>query len=230
MGNSRYGLNIDNIRLTENSANLHKIISAITALDICISSEHHIPSSYKHGKILSSLFNYILNDERNKNLNQFVYDTFDCFRYNKHQIRIDLPKLDEYNNNDDGKLMDLIIYKLGGVIESADNEINMNNINMLKPQLFKIFPNIDYVYINTCNVYGDKEYVICLSQLLSLIVETSVNKVKILAFSKSNSSSSWINKLWNASSGSIIQSFTNKNFSIRYESQYHVEYLIIERN
>ena len=231
MGDTSNGLNIDSIRLMESSTNLHKVISAITALDICISSGPN-PSSYNHGKTLSSLFNYVLNDKLNKTLNQFIYDTFDCFRYNKRKIWIDLYELDKYNKRDDGKSVDLIIHNLCGVIRSEDNEINMNDINMLRPQLFKVFPNIDYIRISASNSRGTKDYIFCLSELLSLIEATSVNKVKIVTLKSASNDPqimkriAWTNKLWNASSRAIIESFANKNFNIGYEGIK----LIIDRN
>ena len=227
MGDTFCGLNIDSIRLMESSTNLHKLISAITALDNCISNGFNQPS-YNHGKTLSSLFNYVLNDKLNKKFNTFIYDTFDCFRYNKRKIWIDLYELDKYNKRDDGKLVDLIIHNLCGVVRSEDNEMDMNDINMLRPQLFKAFPNIEYIRIYASDKRGKKDYIFCLSELLSLIEATSVNKVEIVTFKSGypNAALTWTNKLWNVSSRVIIESFANKNFSIRYEGIK----LIIERN
>ena len=109
---SRYSLLIS-IMLMEISLNSEKVMSAITALNILVSSEKRdTPSTYKHSKIMSSLFNYILNDKLDRKFNQYIYRAIQVFTSYKQKIYINLNALDAYNMKDDRQFKSLIVNEL----------------------------------------------------------------------------------------------------------------------
>ena len=217
---SEYGLNINSIRLMETSLNLEKAISAITVLDVLISPGSEQPSSYKHGKVLTSLFDYILHDKLDKKLNEYIYNTFNLFAKNKQKIYIDFPKLDAYNKNEDGNLVNLLVDKIHAFDGNKEHGMNMDNINILRPEFFYVFPNINFVSITAWDMFEDGHYVFSLSELLSLIQDTKLNTVRI-------ESSEWMETLWESSSGIFIEMYAKKNFNIRMDGE---DILWIERN
>ena len=159
---TRLPLNINSIKVMETSSNLESVISAITALDILI-SDNDPPPTYNHGKTLSSLFNYLLNEKLDKKFNKYIYNTFKLFTASKQEIYIDLYELDDYNKNDDGKLVHLLVHELKAFDIFEEHEFRTDNVNLLRPQLFSIFPNIKYISIWPSN------YIFSLSAFLSLI-------------------------------------------------------------
>ena len=211
MGSS-WPVNIHSIKLMKTSLNLEKVISAITTLDILISDECSPPLTYFHGKILSSLFSYILNDKLDRNFDKYILKTFKLFITNKQKLDINLPQLYNYNKKDDGKLVNLIVNELtafSGYDEYQDCKMNMENINMARPQLFNIFKNVNYV-----SIYASNEFFLSLFELLSLIEGTIVHTVEIRA-------GNWINKLWESSSETFVEIFTNKNYNITMNENDH---------
>ena len=81
----------------------------------------------------------------------------------------------------------------------------MDNVNLLRPQLFSIFPNIKYISIWPSN------YIFSLSAFLSLIEYTTVNKVEITCWTSTN----WIKQLWASSSRTLMKTYAKKHFDIR---------------
>ena len=223
MGEGEYAgsLHIKSIRLMETSQNFEKVISAMTALDILI-SDVLLPSTYKHGKIISSLFNHILNDELDQKFNPYIIETFKLFAANKQKIYIDLCELDRYNKQDDGTLVNLIVNELkafGYFDEYSECEMNMGNINILKPQLFDIFKNVNYLEIHT-DIY--KGYLFSLTEFLSVIEDTTVNEVWIKG--------GFMKQLWQSSSAIFIETYAKKNFDISYPGGSNSGKIWIKRN
>ena len=213
-------LAINGIRLMETSSNLGKVISAIAALDVLIFDAFDIPSTYSHGKVISSIFNYILNDKLDEKFNKYIYQTFRLFSAQKQRFEIDLGRLDRYNEKDDGKLVNLIVNELQvfseyddyvGCDKYEEYKVNIENINIITPQLFDVFKNINHVYIKADyhvrgNVDVDKHYIFSLLKLLSVIEGTTVHTVEIEA--------EWIEKLWESSAEIFVEAYAKKRFII----------------
>ena len=223
---------IESIRLIEHALDLQKVISAITALDISI-SERRPPPSYKHCKSLSLLFNYILNGKLDKNINRYVYNTFNHFRRNKQKILIDLDMLDQYKKTQsDGKFLNLLLHKFQSFHSSEEYKLNMNNINILRPQFFEIFPNIEVIEIYASDMHGFRTYIFSLSELLSIIQGTAVDRVTVHIF-RIRQGQSWMEKLWASSQETFVRMYAKKNFVIKMDTEHdyvsHVE-VTIQRN
>ena len=198
---------------------LETAISAITALDILVSSPRAgIPSTYKHGKTVTALFDCILNDTLHEKFNKYIYDTFRLFASTKQKMYISLTRMNVYNEKDDGKLVNLIVNELKEFIPVTDYAMNMNNINILTPQLFNIFTNINYV-----NIEAHKNHLFSFSELLSLIEGTAIDEVCV--------NGNWIKEVWESSSEMFVEIYARKNFNIKMEKdQWGHDELIIKRN
>ena len=228
MGSTR-SLHINSIRLMETSLNLRKVISAITAFDFMISEGAIPPKTYFHGKMLSSLFNYILNDKLDKKWNKYILKTFKLFITNKKEIYIDLRKLHTYNEKDDGTLVSLIVNELktfSGYEDYMMNMENNENVNILTPQLLNIFDNINDVYIDTQDIFDEnKNYIFSLAELLSVIADTTVKTVRITGRRK------WMKKLWESSSGKLVKIYARKKFDISMDKNRHgQDFIMITRS
>ena len=223
MGNRRdhrsMRLDVYSIRLMETSLNLEEVISAITALDILMSPGTP-PSTYFHGEVISSLFNCILYDNVDTKFTPYTLETFKLFARNKQKMHIDLRTLAKYNEKDDWKLVNVIINRLRSFAWNAEYNMNIENVNMLKPELFNIFTNINDLVIEQS---GGSPYFFSLFELLSLIQGTTVKTVKIKVWGPN-----WMEKLWKSSSGILVETFANKNFNLTMNEYYNV--LTIKRS
>ena len=145
-----------------------------------------------------------------KKFNKYIRNTFELFASNKHEIRIDLPKLDKYNKHDDGQLVNLIINELTAFDFNGGYKMNVKNTNILTPQLFNIFPKINSVFIEASDYGEHKNYIFSLFELLSVIKDTTVNTVLF--------NGDWIKKLKESSSEIITKAYAIENFSITMDN------------
>ena len=74
-------------------SNLKMIIQALTVLDRSMSGDEFIDFNYKyldrnskHGSLLVALFNSTINNTNTIPINQYVQETFDCFRKSKRDF------------------------------------------------------------------------------------------------------------------------------------------------
>ena len=193
---SNVAMNVESIRIISNNLNLEKVIGAITALDNIISKKINaanvIPSDSGYVDLLSVLFVYIVSGKKEKKWNEYIFDTFHSFVQNKIQINIDIRKL-AYNVKDEG-LLNLIFYNLD--IDNKDFENSSNLINLIRPQIFKIFDNVQQITIRT------EEYGFSLFGFLSLIENTKINKARI--------SGDWIKK-------EFVDKVSSTNFKLEFK-------------
>ena len=192
-------MNVESIRIIENNLNLEKVIRAITALDNIISNKINgwfkISSDSGYVDLLSVLFVHILSGKKKKKLNEYVFDTFQCFVKNKRKINIDIHNL-TYYVKDEG-LLNLIFD------EDLMNEEILTNL--IRPQIFKIFDNVQQITISSY-YYG-----FSLFGFLSLIKNTKINKATIYGY--------WINDLWVFCEKEVVEKFSATNFKLEFKKR-----------
>ena len=170
-GDNDHAINVSSIRIIEHNLNLESAIGAITALDNIISNKiygriHTISSASGYGSKLSVLFDSALRGTKGKKLNQYVFDTFLCFAKNKTKIDINIDKLASYVQ--DKALVNLVFHE----VDKNDDETKEENLkNLIRPQMFQIFDNVQEIAIDTGGYYKFSA-----SRFLSLIENTKINK------------------------------------------------------
>ena len=92
----------------------------------------------------------------------------------KERISISLYKLDKYNEKDEENLVYLFVF-----YSFEECKMNEDNVNILRPQLFNLFPIVNYVWIDTTrhSCMFSLGYIFSLSALLGLVAGTSVQTV-----------------------------------------------------
>ena len=214
-----YPINISSIRILESRLNLEKMIGAMTVLDNCISDNIHWANtidqyeSNKHSAKLKALFNYVLNNKLEKIYNQYIYNTFDCFRRNKKELIIDLWDLGVHCK--DQELSSLILCQLNEKHKKqqiADDEISY----CLHSRLFYIFPNVVKVVIERSHKYFNR---LSLFGLISVIQNTNVREVRIGAHNGwMQDDQSWIDVLYGSSmKEEIVDRFAKSNFTLQFK-------------
>ena len=98
-----YALNIVSILLMETSSTLENLIIPLTCLDNILSNNVNpgniIPKNHKHASVLSSLFCSLISSKSSKSDKKYIHQTFESFRKNKTNIRINLGELDDLCEN-----------------------------------------------------------------------------------------------------------------------------------
>ena len=215
---SDHPINVTSIRIIEDNLNLEEVIGAISALDDIISNkidsetEDKISSSCGFGLKLSVLFDYILYGRKEKNWNQYIFDTFHCFAKSKIKIDIKLQGLKFYVQDRD--LLNLIFYKLAFKNKEIMHEENVTN--SIRPEIFKVFDNAKEITIRTGSGGG---YGFSLFGFVSLITKTKINKATITG--------RWITDLWISSEEEIMTKMSAGQFKAEYDK--NKDALIIDK-
>ena len=126
-----------------------------------------------YGQIITDI---IESSKENKNqFHPYIYDTFNCFRHDKKHIEVNIWGLG-INVKTKG-LFSLItpdFEKVNQYLPDISFWIDKDNKqNMINPDLFELFPNLNTISINAL------DYPFSLLSFLSLIRDTSIEKVKI---------------------------------------------------
>ena len=187
-------LNISSIRIIETRSNLESVIRVITMLDMCISN--NADASWKNwgvseheddGKTLKALFKHATEEPVS---NQYIANTFDCFRKNKKALCIYYRSLYTAVPKQISALLvgKLIEYRWKGSKE-FDSEYAIRNseenmaTNALNDELFKVFPNVSTLILTTFRTRGilceSSHFPFSLLKLLSIIKDTAVKHVVI---------------------------------------------------
>lgn len=235
-------MNITSIRIIETGTNYQEIIEAFTLFDNIITSGEYVnlsvinenmPESY--WKRLIVIMDHFLNVESEKIFDSFIYDTWRLFLKKKIEIKINMAELDDHQQNHiDASFLNVIFngagFKKYEYNEQVNEEIDYfiipsDDTNIIK---FDIFPNLQEINI-TFAQDNDEYWPFSLSQLLLILRQTKVEKVKI----KTNillgvDLKSWIKWLWHNNS-SLIAQYQNEGYSIKFVDDYSDDCLLIQK-
>ena len=195
-------MKIESVRLKPTKQNFKDIIYALQYLDTMITGgiQGGIKLSANHILVIKTLFDNILGKMTKPTLDTYICDTFEAFRNNKKQIILHLYLLQRDANKE---ILDLIMYPL-------EKGTNKKLDNILRPEMFLIFTNIDTLIIDTVITHSIS--MIC---LLSLLDSYSVKKVIV----KANGSTNWIDSLWSSDREILTTQYEMKNYDISMEKK-----------
>ena len=160
------------------------------------------------------------------NFDPFIYQTVKVFCKSKKKIAISMYNLDEYI--DFKKFLNLIFGENDfgeiGKFSELDDESHFipdNNQNIPNHKFLQKFKNVTSLEISGVEHYDDdgKYYSFSLIKLLSLVLDTKIEKVTIDGYVKKGSSSSWLSFSWNTQSLSLTQTFKKKGFNIQFKKE-----------
>lgn len=215
----------------------------MTALDNMISGNvnrlSRIPSNQRYGEIILELTHHLLETSQGKgSLTPYLYQTFRTFAARKKSMKINIDYLNKYVEDE------LLLSSLFNEIKRERTEIRSgwiewNDIsgtqNLMKPLLFKIFPNIEEIEIIITSTYGwsigEYFYPLSFLSLLSIIENTKIHKVIVTADKDTkygtypwlgSMSSSWIEASLGKKSESIKiieREYKQQQFELKFEYQ-----------
>ena len=205
-------MNVESIRIIENNLNLEKVIGAMTVLDNCVSGgidrDTKISGSCGYGINVNVLFDYILFGKKAKKWNQYVYDTFQCFVKNKTEMIVGIRLLAQCV--EDELLLNLIFSKIDKNNEEVMDETNLTN--MMRPEIFKIFENLQEIY------FSSWDYPFSLFAFLSLITSTTMKKAVIYA-----QPDGWLSDLWSSYEKEIVEEYSARGFEVTLKQHKYSE-------
>ena len=231
-----YPLNITSIILQATSQNLKGLIEPLTTLDNiltnCRQTLCKITSDSQCATVLGGLFGQILSG-KDYNGNQYIWNTFNAFILSKKEIHIDLSELcrickdnavlgsmedvfkhDINNINNDHKLLRLLLYN---TYQTFDHQhcyvipedykechwIKEENQNLPRRDLFRMFKNVTQLRMECYN------YPLSLKSLLSLIVDTKLDRVEI-------SGTEWLSSRKIPSYGDLEEKYKAAGFMMEF--------------
>ena len=197
---------------------MEKLVTPCTILDQIISGNvyrsNKIADNPEHFSTLELLFSYSLNPSFKKlNKNQYIFNTFDCFRKHKQEIIVSIGALDSYCLNKD--LLSLLFTQI-----AADTDISDETQNLIKPEVFVVFPNITELEIY-CSSYS-----FSLLAFLSIIDGTKIDRVEIM-----DAYSSWLPSIKSSCRFvDICDEYEKANFKLQFDDEDDPEELTIIKN
>ena len=151
---------------------------------------------------------------------QYVFGMLDLFAQTKRHVffSVDVqdPHLQEEDVND--WISEALFYKL----EERGLQSDEDETNIFKRDLFKVFPNIRIMKINTSGALGGGECAFSLERFLLEIQDSMIETITIIAARKGSraadvemkNGTSWLLEKWTSSSEALIKMYGEHNFSI----------------
>ena len=220
-GDADWPINIYSIRVIKTCTNYEEIILAMTLFDNVISGNIYVEHKEESSsfKDYTRILKHLLFDKNRNTFSQFIYWSWRLFIRNKTEIEIDISDLNKYIGHFGFSKLLFCDFKTYEYSDGDDRVYLMttDNTNLIKEEILKIFSNVTYIFIRgTENRFSRNYWSFSLLQLLTLINETGINRVKILA--NTHTSPSWLSCLWNKSSSSLIHAYKCKGFEIKYNN------------
>eukprot|EP01084_Bolivina_argentea_P274212 467323_1 len=203
-------IRIESILISETCVNYPLHFNALYLLDCMLNGvdmeDSPMNITPKDKQIISSLIKYRLNMASEKEIDEYIYDTFDFFCYKQKQITVNLHFLEKHFSN--CGLSHLII----------DHRANYKNL--LKSDVLQCFTNTNTIVINTFDRKSHKSesYPLSLSSLSILIeryASPSLQKIVINGelegwLTRQCLTDFTINPIWK-------QTFASHNFKLSFE-------------
>merc|ERR1712228_1080522 len=156
--------------------------------------------------VIKSLIKWRSEQKKDPKMNEYLYQTFDAYTKHKKQIEIYLNCLSDAKES----MRNLIVHSLKyGAKPKDDND----RMNILQPELAKIFPNVQTVHIYAG--LRSHQYPFSLVAFLRLLQMTKWQKIVIKAEGDNN----WISVLWKSSQSTIEKQYDAHNYHIRHDEE-----------
>ena len=161
-----HAIGIQSIRIIESAKNFGSIVRALCMLDNILSNTAMIDIKQEDIDVLKHLINHY-NENDDKIIDDYIYDTFDCFVKNKQEIYIRMFNL---NQKVYSSIRSIFWHPLEmGWWKARSKE---DKTNLFKKELFQIFKFTKKLTLNYNNYYQ-----ISLWSLLSIIKTTSLEQI-----------------------------------------------------
>merc|ERR1712228_38342 len=210
---------VQSIRLTKTRENFETFFVSLFYFDAMVTAKqgmNNLKINSNQRGVIKSLIKWRLEQKKDPKMNEYLYQTFDAYTKNKKQIEINLF----YLNDAKESMYNLIVHSLEKVAKPKDEN---DCVNILQPELPKIFPNVKTVHIDAG--YYDYKFPFSLIAFLRLIKSTKWQHVIIKAKGYNN----WISELWKASESSIKNEYYAASYNIEYVEKGKVSELIIDK-
>merc|ERR1712228_62663 len=195
-------IKVESIRLTKSKKNFETFFVSLFYFDAMVTAKRGMDdlkiNSNQRG-VIKSLIKWRLGQKKDPKMNEYLYQTFDAYTNRKKQIEIDFLYLSDAKES----MYNLIVHSLEEGAESKDEN---DTVNLLLPELGKIFQNVKSVHIDAG--WGDDQFPFSLFAFLRLVQATKWQQVTIKATGANN----WISVLWKASKSFIEKQYNANNY------------------
>lgn len=177
-------------------------------------------------------------------IHKYIIDTFQSFLKYRTTLTINYFRLDKSFNEEDN-FLDLFLFKRNKIELKYKSKFNLNEeweeskfkrrdsndySNLIKPEIFQLFPNIKTIYIDIGAESSDVEnyhtsyledckayHTLSFIALLSIIKDTNVQQVNVETTGLSMFRKSWLEVLWETQPRDIIEEYRINYFHIKFE-------------
>jgi len=219
------------LRVIETQTNYQSIIQAITLFDNVISDNIWNEKSRSFLNKSRLILEHLLYGchENKFNFDPFIYKTFEVFIRNKKQIKINMKDLD-YCIKDKVFLQvifgsNVFVSKEKAEAAGRDYFIPVNNENLFDNKFLQRLNKVTSMEISGVQTkHTNKYWSFSLINLLSLIEDTKIENIKISTTYLKKGANSWLSYLFDTSFVSLIGTYKNKGFDIKFSVNEYGEY------
>eukprot|EP01084_Bolivina_argentea_P207028 353320_1 len=213
-----YPIKLVSVRIRNTKQNFEEFIYRLYYLDTCLTGGDQKKLKINKNEIsaIKHLFFKILKKPTKHSVDKYIYNTFLAFVQSKKQIILDLHKLYEANN----PFIDILMHKINS--DHIDFRDASDFTNLFGPNMLLIFKNVTTIIINTTDKNGWYSYSLSMACLLSLIEESSIDKVIVKSITsekqlRNERCRNWILSLWNTYD--LIKFYKTKNYDISIKKE-----------
>ena len=214
-------IKLESIYITKTNQNFKMIVTILSYFHSIISGAFNFEEissqiTDKHVSLLNGLFSYNLDSKKSNHeieYDPYILSTFNSFTQSNKDMIINYYNLDKENKS----IVDLIMYQ----IEENDDYKHLPNdssfTNLFKPQLLNIFTKTKSITLITndeFDIFGNQRS-ISMVALLSIINNTTLQKVLILSFGSNESIQSWQTYLWSQSWSNLIHLYSASKYKVQ---------------
>ena len=168
--------------------------------------------------ILKALIDFSLDPSNKPKFDPYIIDSFHSLRQHKRQMVFDLDELSHVDKN----IRNLVLHSCEMRKPSNESKREGDDFtNLFREELLSIFPNVEQVIIRT--TYKDHSYSLSMSNLLSIISSSSLNRVVVDSqhefYDFEQQGPVWTNTLWRTEPEKLTQEFASNGFGIAFGQQ-----------
>ena len=197
-------------------------IAAMCYFDKMISGGimYNVKAKKYYFDFMKALIDFSLGRSNKPKFDPYIIDSFQSLRQHKRQLVFDLWQLSQVDEN----IRNLVLHSCESIVMFDSNKFERefdDFTNLFKAELLSIFPNIEQVIIRTAGVDGQSSYPLSMSNLLSIISSSSLNKIVVDSWCDFlfGEQGTWINTLWQSGQAHLENKFASSGFTISFEHE-----------
>ena len=208
------------LRLLATKQNFKEFVRCLAYLDTLMTGTqmNKLKSKKNDEFIIVNLIKYGLSKQTNVQFDEYILSSFEAFCRNKHEIILDLHRLQFAND----KIRHLLLHPIEKDYQKRACD---DFTNLFRLKLLSLFPNAQSLIVDTSFIGP-----LSMSALLSLISVSNLKKIIIKTRKNKGNTGNWIDNLWKTKKEILSQQYAENGFHIACKKEHkHAVFEILKK-